>query len=143
MTRPDERDPTAGLRALLGVKFAMAHAELDEALAAPAAAEIASFLPLAAATGTAELPERISAREDESLVIGVARRADGLTLQVTALGFVRAQELAGRRALLRTPDGVVAYEFRFDATGHAEVRLADTAETRAALLAGWSVVIGR
>ncbi len=143
MTGSDEADRAAGLRALIGVKFAMAHAEIDDALADATAAEVLTFVPLAAATGVAELPDEIAASDDDSVVVGVANTAEGLTLQVSALGFVRAQELAGRRALLRAGAGLIAFEFRFDATGYGEVRLADGSEIRRALLDGWSILIGR
>lgn len=126
----------------LNLRFAMAIAELeDELRGAPALGEILEFRPLAAQAGVAALPEEIAADNDESIVVAVSPRGELLEVQVAAIGFTRAEEVAGRRANFRTSDRVVDYDFRFDVTGQAAFTLSASREVRLALRQGWQVLI--
>jgi hypothetical protein len=126
----------------LNLRFAMAIAELEEGLrGAPALGEVLEFRPLAAQAGAAALPEEIAADNDDSIVVAISPRGELLEVQVAAVGFTRAEEVAGRRANFRTGDRTVDYDFRFDVTGQAAFNLAASREVRQALLQGWQVLI--
>ncbi|MDW3184286.1 hypothetical protein [Roseobacter sp.] len=130
----------AGLVARLNVKFAQAHAELDEHLNDLGThTEVLAFVPMAAKTSDTSLPAETTSPDDDNMVVKLQAEGNSLRLSIESLGFTRAQEVAGRFANVRSQDGLLNYDFRFDKMGCGSVLLADTPDVRRALMSGWQI----
>ncbi|MEM1129017.1 MAG: hypothetical protein AAGH83_00695 [Pseudomonadota bacterium] len=139
---PDMR--ARGIIARLNVKFARAHAVLDDILnETGGSAELLEFVPMAAKAGTASLPEETMADGDDNLAVAISPAKGVIEVTISALGFARAEEVAGRHANFRSHDGALDYDFRFDTTGTARLTLADSPSVRAGILSGWQILIER
>lgn len=144
MEPTQERRRLDAVAARFNVRFASSHASLDAHLnTLGTEAKVLEFLPMAAKAGNVSLPEEIAASNDDGIVVAIVVDGNRIELSIEPLGYLSADEVAGRYANITAKNGFFNYDFRFDAHGHGRVVLANTDEVHAALLSGWQIQVGR
>ena len=128
------------IRDRLIAALARARAEAEEEEPPLAPPRRLKFELLAAASGERRLPPHaLHARDGWRLQAGFGRAAEALAVTLGAQGAPSIQRLRERRARLSTPDGRVAYDFRFDPYGRARLSLSAEPEIEASLAQGFEV----
>ena len=139
-SRQDWRDLSHTVSVLVASATAADALETDASNRKPAekapdrpVATIYRFELLAAEAGTVKLPEGQVATRDGGLLAQFAIVGDDLNVALQLTGYAALRQSAGRECRMKSADGVIDYQFRFDKSGKATCVLANTEAVRTAL----------
>lgn len=97
------------------------------------------FVPLAAASGSSEVPEQIKGINDPLVQISFVVNEDTISARVETQGFVRTSQFRNKAAQLLSNDGKIDVLFQFDNAGKASFDIPRTAEIEDSLKGEFSL----